>query len=43
MELYLNIGAVANAKKDGRETYWKLNNHILKEDEFLGNSSDFWG
>ena len=43
MELSLNIGAVENAKKDGRETYWKLNNSILKDDEFLGNFSDFWG
>ena len=26
----------------GRQTYWKLNVSILKDDEFLDNFSDFW-
>ena len=36
MELTLDIGEAANPQRVGRETYWKLNSSILKDDEFLG-------
>ena len=42
MEVTLNIGEAAKPEKIGRETYWKLNNSILKDDEFLGNFTDLW-
>ena len=42
MELILVDISTPFVKKERRETYWKLNVAILKDDDFLDNFSDLW-
>ena len=41
MEIDLNVGSTC-IQKEIRNTYWKLNNSILKDDEFLDNFTECW-
>ena len=42
MEVKLENVSNVHINKEGRNTYWKLNVAILKDDEFLGNFADLW-
>ena len=42
MELELQDVTTTRIRKKVRETYWKLNAAILRDEEFLGNFADFW-
>ena len=42
MEIKLNISASTQVQQQGRKTYWKINNNILKDDDFLDNFPKFW-
>ena len=42
MDLKIDIGLSTLIQKETRSTYWKLNNSILKDEEFLDNFSELW-
>ena len=42
MEVSLNIHLSSNTQKNGRKTYWKLNNNILNDDDFLDSFVLLW-
>ena len=42
MELKIKDITTCYINREGRKTYWKLNNANLKDDEFLSNFSDLW-
>ena len=41
ISLNLNLDRQATVKQ-GRQTYWKLNNAILKDEDFLPSFVSFW-
>ena len=42
MDMKLNISASTRSLKQGRKTYWKINNNILKDEDFLDNFLELW-
>ena len=42
MDLKLNVGFSTVIQKEVRGTYWKLNNSILKDEDFLDNFTNLW-
>ena len=42
MEIYLDLNISTRIPKLGRKSYWKLNNNILKDDDFLDSFVQLW-
>ena len=42
MDMKLNISTSTKSLKQGRKTYWKINNNILKDEDFLDNFLELW-
>ena len=42
MDMKLNVCTSTRIQKQGRSTYWKLNNNILKDNDFLDNFHQLW-